>query len=119
MHIKHVEVKSPHVGVMWKFGRGVISSELLEACGENTQPYWAVARRVKAFRSSQKETADLQRTGGPSIPQDQIDILNGLLFIDNHSIVQKLSLEHFDATEEMWARAFEPELKHQSNEWHY
>ncbi|GFT36172.1 hypothetical protein TNCV_4778101 [Trichonephila clavipes] len=24
MHVKHVEVKSPHVGVMWKFGRGVI-----------------------------------------------------------------------------------------------
>ncbi|GFV55889.1 hypothetical protein TNCV_2834611 [Trichonephila clavipes] len=28
MHVKHVEVKSPHVGVMWKFGRGVISSEI-------------------------------------------------------------------------------------------
>ncbi|GFX56011.1 hypothetical protein TNCV_1953311 [Trichonephila clavipes] len=28
MHVKHVEVKSPHVGVMWKFGRGVISSVL-------------------------------------------------------------------------------------------
>ncbi|GFU93884.1 peptidase A2 domain-containing protein [Trichonephila clavipes] len=27
MHVKHVEVKSPHFGVMWKFGRGVISSE--------------------------------------------------------------------------------------------
>ncbi|GFX90101.1 transposable element Tcb2 transposase [Trichonephila clavipes] len=26
MHVKHVEVKSPHVGVMRKFGRGVISS---------------------------------------------------------------------------------------------
>ncbi|GFV29411.1 hypothetical protein TNCV_438301 [Trichonephila clavipes] len=26
MHVKHVEVKSPHVGVMWKFGMGVISS---------------------------------------------------------------------------------------------
>ncbi|GFW70486.1 hypothetical protein TNCV_874071 [Trichonephila clavipes] len=26
MHVKHVEVKIPHVGVMWKFGRGVISS---------------------------------------------------------------------------------------------
>ncbi|GFU59987.1 hypothetical protein TNCV_3237731 [Trichonephila clavipes] len=26
MHVKHVEVKSPHVGVMWKFVRGVISS---------------------------------------------------------------------------------------------
>ncbi|GFV31966.1 hypothetical protein TNCV_4195281 [Trichonephila clavipes] len=26
MHVKHVEVKSPHVGVMWKFGRGVNSS---------------------------------------------------------------------------------------------
>ncbi|GFU54911.1 hypothetical protein TNCV_1464191 [Trichonephila clavipes] len=25
MHVKHVEVKSPHVAVMWKFGRGVIA----------------------------------------------------------------------------------------------
>ncbi|GFV34645.1 hypothetical protein TNCV_1449491 [Trichonephila clavipes] len=29
MHVKHVEVKSPHVGVMWKFGRGVISSGMV------------------------------------------------------------------------------------------
>ncbi|GFU31491.1 piggyBac transposable element-derived protein 4 [Trichonephila clavipes] len=27
MHVEHVEVKSPHVGVMWKFGREVIISE--------------------------------------------------------------------------------------------
>ncbi|GFW10331.1 transposable element Tcb1 transposase [Trichonephila clavipes] len=26
MHVKHVEIKSPHVGVMWKFRREVISS---------------------------------------------------------------------------------------------
>ncbi|GFV98440.1 piggyBac transposable element-derived protein 4 [Trichonephila clavipes] len=30
MHVKHVEVKSPHVGVMWKFGRGVIIARRLE-----------------------------------------------------------------------------------------
>ncbi|GFT60997.1 hypothetical protein TNCV_1784131 [Trichonephila clavipes] len=29
MHVKHVEVKSPHVGVMWKFGRRVISSGIV------------------------------------------------------------------------------------------
>ncbi|GFT84203.1 hypothetical protein TNCV_1150111 [Trichonephila clavipes] len=29
MHVKHVVVKSPHVGVMWKFGRGVISSGIV------------------------------------------------------------------------------------------
>ncbi|GFV29693.1 hypothetical protein TNCV_330591 [Trichonephila clavipes] len=29
MHVKHVEVKRPHVGVMWKFGRGVISSGIV------------------------------------------------------------------------------------------
>ncbi|GFV81522.1 hypothetical protein TNCV_52461 [Trichonephila clavipes] len=29
MHVKHAEVKSPHVGVMWKFGRGVISSGIV------------------------------------------------------------------------------------------
>ncbi|GFU98560.1 uncharacterized protein TNCV_3653911 [Trichonephila clavipes] len=34
MHVKHVEVKSPHVGVMWKFGRGVISSGWTAAVAE-------------------------------------------------------------------------------------
>ncbi|GFW74362.1 transposable element Tcb2 transposase [Trichonephila clavipes] len=29
MHVKHVDVKSPHVGVMGKFGRGVISSGIV------------------------------------------------------------------------------------------
>ncbi|GFX10350.1 hypothetical protein TNCV_1867451 [Trichonephila clavipes] len=29
MHVKHVDVKSPHVGVMLKFGRGVISSGIV------------------------------------------------------------------------------------------
>ncbi|GFU02738.1 hypothetical protein TNCV_1384611 [Trichonephila clavipes] len=29
MHVKHVDVKSPHVGVMWKFGRGVIISGII------------------------------------------------------------------------------------------
>ncbi|GFX54947.1 transposable element Tc1 transposase [Trichonephila clavipes] len=29
MHVKHAEVKSPHVGVMWTFGRGVISSGIV------------------------------------------------------------------------------------------
>ncbi|GFY13750.1 hypothetical protein TNCV_4961201 [Trichonephila clavipes] len=29
MHVKHVDVKSPHVDVMWKFGRGVISSGIV------------------------------------------------------------------------------------------
>ncbi|GFU08784.1 hypothetical protein TNCV_991291 [Trichonephila clavipes] len=29
MHVQHVDVKSPHVGVMWKFGRGVISSGIV------------------------------------------------------------------------------------------
>ncbi|GFV98026.1 hypothetical protein TNCV_4447871 [Trichonephila clavipes] len=29
MHVKHVDVKSPHVGVMWKFRRGVISSGIV------------------------------------------------------------------------------------------
>ncbi|GFW97555.1 hypothetical protein TNCV_880521 [Trichonephila clavipes] len=29
VHVKHVEVKSPHVGVMWKFGRGVINSGIV------------------------------------------------------------------------------------------
>ncbi|GFX72759.1 hypothetical protein TNCV_4063541 [Trichonephila clavipes] len=29
MYVKHVDVKSPHVGVMWKFGRGVISSGIV------------------------------------------------------------------------------------------
>ncbi|GFQ69059.1 hypothetical protein TNCT_701451 [Trichonephila clavata] len=38
------------------------------------------------------ETVDLQRTGQPSIPQNQIDILSGLLFADRRWIVPELSL---------------------------
>ncbi|GFW84928.1 hypothetical protein TNCV_682161 [Trichonephila clavipes] len=37
-----------------------------------------VAQCVKTL----KETADLERAGRPSVPQDQIDILSGLLSID-------------------------------------
>ncbi|GFS53237.1 hypothetical protein TNCV_1035501 [Trichonephila clavipes] len=29
MHVKHIEVKSPHVGVMWNSGRGVISKGIV------------------------------------------------------------------------------------------
>ncbi|GFX10173.1 hypothetical protein TNCV_1865711 [Trichonephila clavipes] len=37
MHVKHVEVKSPHVGVMWKFGRGVISAQFTQ-CSQMLYP---------------------------------------------------------------------------------
>ncbi|GFU36883.1 integrase catalytic domain-containing protein [Trichonephila clavipes] len=40
MHVKHVDVKSPHVGVMWKFGRGVISSAIETKLG------WTVIGKV-------------------------------------------------------------------------
>ncbi|GFW30294.1 piggyBac transposable element-derived protein 4 [Trichonephila clavipes] len=33
MHVKHVEVKSPHVGVMWKFGKGGYQLSKTDICG--------------------------------------------------------------------------------------
>ncbi|XP_035214373.1 uncharacterized protein LOC118188118 [Stegodyphus dumicola] len=67
--------------------------ELVEACGTNPLPYSTVARWVQAFRSGRNETADLQRTGQSSIPQEQIGILSGLLNIDCRWTVRELSLE--------------------------
>ncbi|GFS75146.1 hypothetical protein TNCV_1397511 [Trichonephila clavipes] len=43
MHVKHVEVKSPHVGVMWKFGRGVISSDI---AGQVSQSFRLIQRII-------------------------------------------------------------------------
>ncbi|XP_035218137.1 uncharacterized protein LOC118191444 [Stegodyphus dumicola] len=61
------------------------------ASGANALPYRA--RWVQAFRSGRNETADLQHTRRPSIPQEQIDILSGLLTIDRRWTVRELSLE--------------------------
>ena len=52
---------------------------LLEACVTNTLPYRTVEQWVKAFRSGRNETADLQRTGQPSIPKKQIYTLSSFL----------------------------------------
>ncbi|GFW39606.1 hypothetical protein TNCV_3187771 [Trichonephila clavipes] len=53
-HVKHVEVKSPNVGAMWKFGRGVISSGSLQQ--RKTGPYHLRPRNRNTteagFRSS-------------------------------------------------------------------
>ncbi|GFW76783.1 hypothetical protein TNCV_58811 [Trichonephila clavipes] len=54
MHVKHVEVKSPHVGVMWKFGRGVISSGLKKGrtTGSNTLEMQRALLKVLSMRTS-------------------------------------------------------------------
>ncbi|GFV96365.1 hypothetical protein TNCV_2869431 [Trichonephila clavipes] len=48
---------------------------------------------LNAFRSGRNETADLQRTGRPSIPQDQAEILSDLLSINRQWTDRELSLE--------------------------
>ncbi|GFW81987.1 hypothetical protein TNCV_771161 [Trichonephila clavipes] len=59
MQIKHVDVKSPHVGVMWKFGRGVISSG--HSCERETSRF-EEHRDRKAIKSSPaKPIQDLLR----------------------------------------------------------
>ncbi|GFV63201.1 hypothetical protein TNCV_2077331 [Trichonephila clavipes] len=45
MHVKHVDVKSPHVGVMWKFGRGVISSGIFLVTFNRGSKLYVVARQ--------------------------------------------------------------------------
>ncbi|GBN24285.1 hypothetical protein AVEN_51295-1, partial [Araneus ventricosus] len=66
--------------------RGKSASEcydgLLEAYGDNSLPYRKVTRWVKALREGLNETADLHRTGRPSIPQHHRDIVGGLLSIE-------------------------------------
>ncbi|GFW87398.1 transposable element Tc1 transposase [Trichonephila clavipes] len=49
LHVKHVEVKSPHVGVMWKFGREVISS-----VGDVVKKNPYTTKTMKGFRLSNK-----------------------------------------------------------------
>ena len=65
----------------------------MEACVTNALPYRTVERWVKAFRSGRNETADLQRTGRPSNPKEQIDTLSSLLTIHRRWTVRELSLE--------------------------
>ncbi|GFX42271.1 transposable element Tcb2 transposase [Trichonephila clavipes] len=56
MHVKHVEVKSPHVGVMWKLGRGVISSEPLQEKNNSTkQEKTTQSRQQKRNNLTQQE----------------------------------------------------------------
>ncbi|GBL87777.1 hypothetical protein AVEN_81374-1 [Araneus ventricosus] len=77
--------------------RGKNASEyyhgLREACGVNALPYRKVTLWVKAFRVGLNETADLHRTGRPSIPQHQADIVSGLLSIDRRWTVRELSVK--------------------------
>ncbi|GFY16600.1 hypothetical protein TNCV_2787271 [Trichonephila clavipes] len=47
----------------------------------------------ETHRLGWNEIVDLLRTGQPSIPQSQIDILNGLFSIDRRWTVRELSLE--------------------------
>ncbi|GFU63053.1 hypothetical protein TNCV_5083581 [Trichonephila clavipes] len=49
MHVKHVDVKSPHVGVMWKFGRELSA----QATAVNEKPPVSEEHRDrKAIKSS-------------------------------------------------------------------
>ncbi|GFU38944.1 HTH_Tnp_Tc3_2 domain-containing protein [Trichonephila clavipes] len=57
MHVKHVEVKGPHVGVMWKFGRGVISSGRPRVTTSNKEGYL----ESTAKRNSRSTASDLSR----------------------------------------------------------
>ncbi|GFT29491.1 HTH_48 domain-containing protein [Trichonephila clavipes] len=75
---------------------------LLEAYGENAFPYRKVARWVEGFCSSRNETVDLQFKGWLSIPQDQIDILSGFLYIDRRWTVRELSLEVSLSQQMVW-----------------
>ncbi|GFS91071.1 piggyBac transposable element-derived protein 4 [Trichonephila clavipes] len=67
MHVKHVDVKSPHVGVMWKFGRGVISSATIclsnpfkKGCLAYLKNEWLIEERSSdgEFSFSESESDD-------------------------------------------------------------
>jgi hypothetical protein len=66
---------------------------LLEACGNDALPYRTVARWVSAFRSGRDESALMARTGRPSISDEQVQLVRGLLAIDHCWTVRELSIK--------------------------
>jgi hypothetical protein len=66
---------------------------LFEACGNDALPYRTVARWVSAFRSGRDETVHLSSTGRPSISDEQVQLVRGLLPVDRRWIVRELSIE--------------------------
>ncbi|GFU64039.1 hypothetical protein TNCV_4677441, partial [Trichonephila clavipes] len=68
-HVKHVEVKSPHVGVMWKFGRGVISSGWLMLRVAARWIVWSVPLEIVGSSGHEKVPTrgkpGLERPGRP------------------------------------------------------
>jgi hypothetical protein len=67
--------------------------DLLEACGNDALPYQTFARRVYAFRSGRDESAHLARTGRPSVSDNNVELVRGLLAVDRRRIVRELSIE--------------------------
>ncbi|GFX86228.1 uncharacterized protein TNCV_2561101 [Trichonephila clavipes] len=72
MHVKHVEVKSPHVGVMWKFGRGVISSSrLTDSLIDKLAHYYGNAIRCNSTSVKEMRKAILAVWGHSCSTEDE------------------------------------------------
>ncbi|GFS72655.1 hypothetical protein TNCV_1420581 [Trichonephila clavipes] len=92
MHVKHVEIKSPHVGVMWKFGRGVISSAIqsptnyeITEVSDNLPAIWGVDTdselkqerdQLKVERDRLKEENDQLMTERNQLKDEKFQIWN-------------------------------------------
>ncbi|GFX10394.1 uncharacterized protein TNCV_1867891 [Trichonephila clavipes] len=101
MHVKHVDVKSPHVGVMWKFGRGVISS------GESTKlPFVFEAVReiyrsifgVASFKKVDRFRSEIQLAGKPvrglrSNPHNHAVVANSWFLCKQDAISHEIPLK--------------------------
>jgi hypothetical protein len=75
---------------------------LIEACGNDALPYRMAARWVSAFCSGRDESAHLALTGHPSISDDQIELVRGLLAVDRCWTVRELSIEVGLSDQTMW-----------------
>ncbi|GFW88782.1 hypothetical protein TNCV_4972751 [Trichonephila clavipes] len=73
MHVKHVDVKSPHVGVMWKFGRGVISSVRLSKQQDKDHERYAAQRYPTHVQSvTYPANTQAEEEAVPAANQDRI-----------------------------------------------
>ncbi|KAJ4439212.1 hypothetical protein ANN_07331, partial [Periplaneta americana] len=64
-----------------------------EDCGNEALPYRMVARLISAFRTGRNETTHVARIGRPSICDEQVQLVRGLLAVDHRWTVRELSIE--------------------------
>ncbi|GFW14822.1 hypothetical protein TNCV_1562851 [Trichonephila clavipes] len=79
MHVKYVDVKSLHVGVMWKFGRGVISSDDIISFGKNSE-----------YKPNITFNPDYLKLLKPNFNSNMVEFLDLDLHLINNNVVSNI-----------------------------